>query len=281
MLSRSTRLGAVSSVSLLSAYRYNASFSTIASNDATAATTDNDITLYQYKICPFCNKVKAYLDYHNISYKTIEVNPISKSQIKSLDTDHKKVPIAIVNNKVIVESNDIIKYIDTLSTTTTSSTKKNKNFITKDTDHWMSWSEKKLAVMLYPNITRNFSESWKAFEYCGNVKEWSTMDQIGNRYLGPVAMYFANGKIKKKYGIVNERSELLEVIDEWLSALSVGNSNGSKGNFLNGTYITMSDVMVYGVLNAISGLPAFEYLMVERPVLQKWYNAVNKEIQES
>ena len=31
------------------------------------------IQLYQYKICPFCNKAKAYMDFLGIEYSAIEV----------------------------------------------------------------------------------------------------------------------------------------------------------------------------------------------------------------
>lgn len=30
-----------------------------------------DIILYQYEVCPFCNKVRAFLDYHNVSHPPI------------------------------------------------------------------------------------------------------------------------------------------------------------------------------------------------------------------
>ena len=86
-------------------------------------------------------------------------------------------------------------------------------------DKWIEWSEKKLAIMLYPNITRNFSESWECFDYTSSVSEWDPLSRVANRLLGPVAMSFANGKIKKKYGIVNEREELAAVCQEWVSAL--------------------------------------------------------------
>ena len=36
------------------------------------------IILYQYDVCPFCNKVKAYLDFKSIPYQAVEVNPLSK-----------------------------------------------------------------------------------------------------------------------------------------------------------------------------------------------------------
>lgn len=32
-----------------------------------------DIMVYQYKICPFCNKLKAVMDYLGIPYKVTEV----------------------------------------------------------------------------------------------------------------------------------------------------------------------------------------------------------------
>jgi len=32
-----------------------------------------DIVLYQYQTCPFCTKVRTFLDYHNIKYRMVEV----------------------------------------------------------------------------------------------------------------------------------------------------------------------------------------------------------------
>lgn len=34
---------------------------------------NEDIMVYQYKICPFCNKLKAVMDYLGIPYKVTEV----------------------------------------------------------------------------------------------------------------------------------------------------------------------------------------------------------------
>ena len=35
-----------------------------------------DIMVYQYKICPFCNKLKAVMDYLGVLYKVTEVRRI-------------------------------------------------------------------------------------------------------------------------------------------------------------------------------------------------------------
>ena len=38
---------------------------------------------------------------------------------------------------------------------------------------WIQWVDKSLAVLLFPNITRNFSESWQAFGYISDVDSFS------------------------------------------------------------------------------------------------------------
>ena len=55
------------------------------------------VTLYQYDVCPFCNKVKAYLDYRGIPYDVVEVNPLTKSEIK-FSKEYTKVPIVTVDD---------------------------------------------------------------------------------------------------------------------------------------------------------------------------------------
>ena len=52
------------------------------------------LTLYQYVTCPFCCKVRAYLDYYGYTYDIVEVNSISKKQINW--SGYKKVPIVAV-----------------------------------------------------------------------------------------------------------------------------------------------------------------------------------------
>jgi hypothetical protein len=40
------------------------------------------VMLYQYAICPFCNKAKALLAYAGIDYDAVEVNPLTKAELK-------------------------------------------------------------------------------------------------------------------------------------------------------------------------------------------------------
>ncbi|XP_057952651.1 uncharacterized protein LOC131146856 isoform X2 [Malania oleifera] len=124
------------------------------------AVIPKDVVLYQYEACPFCNKVKAFLDYYDVPYKVVEVNPISKKEIKW--SDYKKVPILMVDGEQLVDSSDIIdklsqqfllpKYID-------SALEDNEE------KKWRRWVDNHLVHVLSPNIYRNTSEALESFDY--------------------------------------------------------------------------------------------------------------------
>ena len=44
--------------------------------------TPPDVKLYQYHICPFCNITKSLLSYSKLDYDHIEVNPLTKAELK-------------------------------------------------------------------------------------------------------------------------------------------------------------------------------------------------------
>lgn len=227
---------------------------------------ENDITLYQYKICPFCNRAKAYMDYNRIPYKSVEVNPLTKQEISFSQHKPKKVPIAIMKDEIVPNSNSIVYRLQEDMKDLTDIAP-----MPEDTVKWMDWSEQKLAVLLYPNITKTFNESWEAFAYTADVESWSALSRWSNRLLGPLAMSFANGKIKAKYNIWDEKKDLKECLMVWTDAL-----NGQK--FLHGDKITIPDLMVYGVLNSIEGLQTFRDIMSENEVLSVWYRNVQDSI---
>ena len=68
-----------------------------------------EVLLYQYKICPFCNSVKALLHHQNIPYSSVEVNPLTKSQL-GWSKEYKKVPVAVFQDGEVV--NDSAQIMD-------------------------------------------------------------------------------------------------------------------------------------------------------------------------
>ncbi|CAG0878482.1 unnamed protein product [Darwinula stevensoni] len=54
------------------------------------------LTLYQYQSCPFCCKVRAFLDYYGLPYNVIEVNPVFRQQMTW--SKWKKVPVLLASS---------------------------------------------------------------------------------------------------------------------------------------------------------------------------------------
>lgn len=61
--------------------------------------SDLTVTLYQYQNCPFCGKVRAFLDYYGVNYNKVEVSPLWKGEISF--SKYKKVPIVIADDKQV------------------------------------------------------------------------------------------------------------------------------------------------------------------------------------
>ena len=148
--------------------------------------------------------------------------------------------------------NDSSVIIDTLLTKFGGAS---RTFTSQDAVKWSQWSTDKLAVFMYPNITRTFSECRSALSYFSNIKGISPFDAFLTQTVGAFGMSIAHGKIKKKYGIVDERASLWSALDEWSVELDRASPSCP---FHGGVRPDLADVSVWGVLNAAHDLPLFE-----------------------
>ena len=141
---------------------------------------------------------------------------------------------------------------------------------------WLDYADKRLAVLLFPNITRNIFESWEAFGYINGVPHFNPIQKLVLRTTGALAMRLANGKIKKKYNIEDERAALIEVANEWVR----DGINGKK--FHGGDSPDLADVSVYGCLKSIQSFTTFGWLVGEADRnLLIWFNRMKQEIGET
>ena len=223
------------------------------------------LTLYQYEICPYCAKVKAFLDFFRVPYTTCEVNPLTKSQLGAVDFRQRKVPFAVFRDGnqgesgLIIESLKFRGYIDFDNSADLSEYRK-----------WCNYVDKDLSVLLFPNITRNLTESWEAFSYIQLVPTFTMMEKVLNRVLGSIAMVLASGKIKRKYNIQDEREQLLKVVSIWTTALE-----GEK--FKGGAKPNEIDLLVFGTLRAVEDLKAHRWLLSEGgSELKDWYMSMSE-----
>ncbi|KAJ8606379.1 hypothetical protein CTAYLR_009325 [Chrysophaeum taylorii] len=216
------------------------------------------MTLYAYRICPFCCKVKAAARASRVAIKTVEVNPLTKSQI-AFSRDHRKVPIAVFQDgRVLVESDRIVDELVRDA---------EPAFKSDEARHWSRWASQDLALMIYPNITRSFSECRETLAYADEA--FSPLEAWAVRWIGAAGMSLAHSKVKRKYGIEDERDALRRRLDEW-------NDQVELGPFRAGHPAPdLGDVAVFGVLGAVAGTRAHAEIMSDYPAIAAWATAVD------
>lgn len=229
------------------------------------------ITLYGYKICPYCNKIKSLLDYLKLPYDQVEVDPLSKKEL-AFSPDYRKVPIVMVDGAQINDSGPIIEAIlETLE---------QKDFLTEqsmrqlregatdapEVKKWTEFADKKLAVLMYPNLCASFSSAYAAFGYAHSIEGWTLGRKLLIHLAGTLAGRAGSGRLKKKYNIDDERVALLDVIQQWVEQL------GGRA-FHGGEAPDLADLSVFGVLRAVEGHPLHADMLASSEI-GTWYSAM-------
>eukprot|EP00798_Chlamydomonas_sp_ICE-L_P013873 gene13873-19799_t len=212
---------------------------------ATATTTTRE-SLDAYEVCPFCCKVKAVMDFYEIPYKVIEVNPLTKSELKwstykKTIQQQDKEQVRLLPDEVGRESTGV----------------------TRVSCNVRSWLE--ISSLWIPAVTKGCGgvrgESWDTFKYITEKTNWSWgtrelarisgavimwqeyMDAIGptRNFLGgdvpnlaDLAMYGVLSAIKKAptYGDLMENSPRMAAwylkVDELAGSSARTSTEGSK-----------------------------------------------------
>ncbi|NXW69282.1 PGES2 synthase, partial [Hirundo rustica] len=272
------------------------------------------LTLYQYKTCPFCSKVRAFLDYHGLPYEIVEVNPIMRKEIKF--SSYRKVPILLANAGSPLQLNDssvIISAIKTYLISRRNSleeivsfyppvktvTEKGKEVLEYENKYWLmldeketkrvypvkevrveemkwrKWADDWLVHLISPNVYRTPKEALASFDYIVREGKFGTLEGLFAKYVGAVAMFFVSKRLKKRHQLRDDvREDLYEAVNEWVKAV------GKNRLFMGGNQPNLADLAVYGVLRVMEGLEAFDDMMVHTNI-QPWYQRMEEVIQKT
>jgi len=193
------------------------------------------LKLYQYEVCPFCNKVQTFLEYHGIPYSKMEVNPLTKAEIKF--QDYRMVPFAIIDGSQVNGSGTIIKSL------------LNEEKLSEDEDKWFSWVDDHLVHVLPVNIYRTPKEALQSFEYITNQSNFTSWQKFSIQYGGALAMFFIAKRSKKKYNLGDDpREELVNAVEIWTNEGLAGKEFHSGKEEPD-----TADLAVFGVLRSIDG----------------------------
>jgi microsomal prostaglandin-E synthase 2 len=185
------------------------------------------VTFYQYRTCPFCCKVRAFLDYYGLPYEEVEVNPLFKREIKF--SKRKAVPFVVVDHIQIFDSSVIVSVLrssmlgsrgirQTLSCypEIMSKDRKGNDIVERgnkynimygttedlevrhDEIRWRQWVDDTLIHDLAPNIYRTLPESFRSFRYISAAGNFTTVERYGAQIVGAILMYFIGRRLKKK-----------------------------------------------------------------------------------
>jgi microsomal prostaglandin-E synthase 2 len=238
----------------------------------TARGLPRTIVLYQYEVCPFCNKVRAFLDYHKIPYRTIEVNPLTKAELKW--SDYRKVPVILLDDKEQV--NDSTAIISRLAAelslapngeaATRSSTAKRSWWARsrassasssprrdeEEETKWRRWVDERLVRVITVNIYRNAHESFQTFDYITKHGNFGWAEREAARVFGAGMMWGISKRLRKKYGVEGDvREALYECAAQWVEAV------GPERPFLGGSSPNLADLAVFGVMRSVVGTDTF------------------------
>lgn len=245
-------------------------------------TFPSSITLYQYEVCPFCCKVKAFLDYHKIPYRVVEVDPLGKSELTW--SEYKKVPVVLLDGHTQINNSSYI--ISQLSVDLDASKQSSSStwgiFPSKnpssngpgECEQWRKWIDEKFVRAITVNIYRNAKESFQTFDYITEHGNFGWIQRQAARVVGATMMWGLSNRLKKKYGIEGDvREALYTMADEWVQGL-----DGKP--FMGGSSPSLADIEAFGVIRSIVGTDTFHDLQ-HNTKISGWYERMMKEIGES
>lgn len=235
------------------------------------------VTVYQYEVCPYCCKVKAALDYYKLPYTVVEVNPLTKAELKW--STYRKVPVVKLDEEVVVDSSAIMSRLAADMASTSSSKKggplggaRSKAPVggsgsAEEERQWRKWVDDRLVKVLTANIYRNWDESVASFKYITDQTEWGWGTREVARWVGAVLMWRIGSAMPKKYNIEGDlRSALYDCCNEFVDAL------GTR-QFMGGAQPNLADLAVFGVLRAVRKTGTFDDVMAHSRIAP-WFRAM-------
>ncbi|KAJ9448251.1 glutathione-S-transferase/glutaredoxin [Diplonema papillatum] len=213
----------------------------------------NGVTLYRYLTCPFCGKVRAFLDHYKIPYKCVEVDPLFKSQMKGLN--YSKVPYLKVHKQ---GSDDTVDIADSYEIVSLLGEKMGAPADTEAVTKWRRWAESDFVRYVTLNLNRSLGDAWSSAAYIDVADEIPAFNKFLSKAVGAPIMYVVVQKLstrpklmKAGYDGGDEREALYKQVNNWI-ADGIGNNKFNGGDSPNA-----ADTDVYGVINAVRGLPVY------------------------
>ncbi|XP_036041771.1 prostaglandin E synthase 2 isoform X2 [Onychomys torridus] len=241
------------------------------------------LTLYQYKTCPFCSKVRAFLDFHSLPYQQqLNDSSVIISALKTYLVSGQPLEEVITYYPPMKATNDQGKEVTEFC---------NKYWLMLDEKEvqrmyggkearteemkWRQWADDWLVHLISPNVYRTPAEALASFDYIVREGKFGVVEATMAKYVGAAAMYLISKRLKSRHQLQDDvRADLYEAANKWVTAV------GADRPFMGGQKPNLADLAVYGVLRVMEGLEAFDDLM-RHSRIQPWYLRMERAIEEA
>lgn len=274
-----------------------------------------EVILYQYEVCPFCCKVKAFLDFNQIPYRTVEVSPLYKKELKW--SEHKKVPVAVLDGEVVQDSSVIISRLAAEIEASQQPLQSHQpsppgsGSSSSSSSSWLPWSRKDSQPTGIepesgsqipdnnPLTTQREEEAyWRQWvdqrlvkvitvNIYGTAKEaFQTFDYISAT--GKFSWFEAESArvagAVMMWGISNKLKKKYGIQGNLREELYVCGDQWVKAldgrNFLGGNQPNLADLAVFGVVKSVTGTDTFHDLL-HKTDISEWYERMMAEVPTS
>lgn len=223
-------------------------------------------TLYQFALCPFCNKVRAGLQLKGVPFEEVEVSPRSKVELPSLpEGAPRKVPVLEVGSTVLWDSTRILSQLDEAFPDTLRFTPADEAMRLR-ADTIEQWVDDQFIESLPPVLYGTWREATKASKVIAKHSRFGTGEGLAVKFGGPLIMHAVAKRILKRNGRTDAHAWVRENLDYFEQELG-------ERDFVCGDTLTVADVAMHGALTCISPFPIFENVE-SRPRLHAWFERV-------
>ncbi|ARU56896.1 glutathione S-transferase [Oleiphilus messinensis] len=225
------------------------------------------ITLYQYEISPFCDKVRRVLKYKGLEYKIEEISLLDtiSGRLKKI-SDTGKVPSIEVDGRRITDSTEIAHYLEAhYPTPPLIPEDKREQALVHVFEDWADEA-------LY------FYEMQLRFIVKENAQKWipkvAKNDPDFVKWIAPLAVPAAMAKVTKAQGV--GRKSITTIKSELDTHFNSLNNWLENSEWLVGDKITLADISVFVQLYCLVGTEEGKAIMEQYPRVQDWMNRVSE-----
>ena len=224
------------------------------------------ITLYQYEISPFCDKVRRVLNVKHVEYRTEDVSILDtlKGRLKKL-SPAAKLPVLSLDGQVVADSTEIVRLLEArFPEPRLVPVDPREQALVHFLEDWADESLYFLEMHLRFTLPHN-AERW--------VPEAAKQDSALIRRIAAVAMPKAMARITDAQGTGRKPLEAIKrdldrhfhMINQWLAGRE----------WLVGSALTLADISVYSQLACIAGASEGEDLLRGYENVRQWMARVD------